>query len=103
LNIALEGLAVYAVSAEKTAASWTNFYAADARPSSLDSALVKPYVLARIKGILCDPSLDADVQAKLDPAAKIAAQSGLDALRLTAKEALAPAAFTDVELSCVGI
>ncbi|MCM2351236.1 MAG: zinc-dependent metalloprotease [Bacteriovoracaceae bacterium] len=62
LSEAIQGLAAYALSAENTADSWTNFFGKNDRPE--DKSEVKPYVLYRIKKKLCNPKLQDVIASK---------------------------------------
>lgn len=75
------GLSSYALSAEATFATWTNFGGKADRPDT--AAGVTPYVLASFKNKLCDPSLAPAIQAKETPEAAALAQANLDALKKT--------------------
>lgn len=61
----------YALSAEKTADSWTNFFGKKDRPEKKED--VKAYVLEKIKVQICDQSIAELINAKMsDEARKIA-------------------------------
>jgi hypothetical protein len=73
-NDAITGIAFYAISAENTADSWTNFFGKADRPD--DKSEIKPYVLKRIKKKLCNPANSVLIASKESPEAqKIAADN----------------------------
>jgi hypothetical protein len=76
---ALTGLSAYAVSAERTAATWTNFFGKGDRPET--AAEVKDYVLSSLKKKICDSELVAIIKAKESAQAQALAQANLDALK----------------------
>lgn len=99
LKIAVQGMGLYASSAEKTGATWTNFFTGADRPAS--PAGVKAYVLARLKARACDPALTAVANAKGSDDAKKKTEANLAALRQKTAELLKPLnVFTDAELTC---
>lgn len=79
VDSALKGLAVYAMSAEKTGDTWTNFFGKANRPD--DKKDVKQYVLATLKNQLCDPTLQDIIAAKESVEAQETASQNLDDLR----------------------
>lgn len=89
----------YAASAEKTADSWTNFFGKSDRPE--DKAKVKPYVLTKLKSLICNPALADVIKAKESQDAQKLAQDNLNALRaaVVAKNK-ALGVFTETELKC---
>ncbi len=97
LETALVGLGSYAVSAEATSATWTNFFSDASRPR--DVAGIKAYVLAQVRGVICDPTLTTEAQTKTHPQAKAKVESNLVALRKMVEKTLRPA-FSASELSC---
>ena len=82
LGVALKGLMSYAILTPGNAASLTNFFGKDERPS--DQAGVKEFVVARVRQQLCDPSLDQVIASKLDAAAQAKTRTNLEKLRETA-------------------
>ncbi|MFL5783889.1 MAG: hypothetical protein ACJ76H_04705, partial [Bacteriovoracaceae bacterium] len=89
----------YAAAADKTADSWTNFFGKADRPE--DKAKVKPYVLAKIKALICDPHLAEVIKAKESQEAIDLAQKNLDDLRsaVTATSVVL-GVFSDADLKC---
>lgn len=78
---AIKGLAAYALSAENTGDTWTNFFGKANRPN--DKKDVKDYVLATLKNKLCDPSLQDIIAAKESVEAQEIASQNLVELRDT--------------------
>jgi len=78
LGVAMKGLLSYASINEKNALL-TNFYGKVGRPADLKT--VKDFVISRVKQQLCDSSLDLEIAAKFDPAAKKLTQDNIQALR----------------------
>jgi hypothetical protein len=97
VNSAVVGMAAYAVSAENTASTWTNFFNRPGRPNQASE--VKAYVLARLKGVLCDPSLALEIDGKDLPEGKAKAQSNLMDLKRVVFNTLYPV-YQPVELGC---
>ncbi len=79
LDEVITGLAAYALSAEATGDTWTNFFGKNGRPSSKSE--VKKYVLERLKNRICNPALVDEIAAKESEDARKLAQENLDALR----------------------
>ncbi len=79
VSSAIKGLAAYALSAENTGDSWTNFFGKANRPD--DKKDVKDYVLATLKNKLCDPSLQDIIAAKESVEAQELASQNLVELR----------------------
>lgn len=98
LEIAFTGLGSYAVSAEKTSGSWTNFFNYISRPTPPSE--IKAYVLKSIKLSLCDPNLETEITLKDSDQAKSMAKANLTTLRRTAEQILQPIFSTD-DLSCL--
>lgn len=89
----------YAAAADKTADSWTNFFGKADRPE--DKAGVKPYVLQKVKALICDPALSEVIKAKDSREASDLAQKNLEDIRTNvAKTSAALAVFTEAELKC---
>ncbi len=78
---AISGLSAYALSAEKTADSWTNFFGKNDRPE--DKSEIKDYVLYRIKKKLCNPKLQDVIAGKESTEAQKLAESNLVELSKT--------------------
>ena len=75
----LTALTAYAVSAEATADSWTNFFGKGDRPE--DKSEVKDYVIQSFKKQVCDPELKALINAKESSEAKELAIKNLSTLQ----------------------
>lgn len=89
----------YAAAAETTADSWTNFFGKADRPE--DKKAVRPYVLRKMKALLCDPALAEVIRAKESQEAQALAQKNLDDLRkVVADTTKTLKVFTDAELKC---
>ncbi len=71
----------YALSAEKTAATWTNFFGKADRPEN--KADVKSYVVASLKTRLCSQKIAEAIALKESPEAIKATQDSYDALMKT--------------------
>ena len=69
------GLSTYALSAEVTAHTWTNFFGKNDRPE--DKSEIKAYVLQRIKKKLCNPELADIIASKESAEAQEKAQANL--------------------------
>lgn len=80
LTDALIRLASYATSAEATAHTWTNFFDKLDRPA--DASGVKQYVLDRLSAQLCNPELEAIVNAKESTEAREKASRNLLLLKV---------------------
>ncbi len=76
---AVTGLSAYALSAESTAKTWTNFFGRGDRPEDIKE--VKNYVLNKIKKKICNPALASIIAAKETAMAREAAETNLIALR----------------------
>jgi hypothetical protein len=101
LGVAVNGLALYAFTAEASAAKWTNFYIGGDRPTS--PAGVRDYAVAKLREQLCDESFASVVAAKATPEAQAATQANIDELRAAAAKLLAPYApvIGEAELACL--
>lgn len=96
---AVTGLSSYALSAEATAQTWTNFFGKNDRPE--DKKDVKNYVLSKIKKKLCNPKLAEIVAAKETAEAREAAQANLAALNeAVAKKTTELGLYTASDLGC---
>jgi len=100
IKSALVGLGTYAVSAEQTFLRWTNFLNRAGRPN--EASLVKPYVLDRLKAILCDQNLIGDLNIKETADAKAKVQINLLDLKKLVVQTLKPL-YQEAELACLGI
>jgi hypothetical protein len=89
----------YAAAAEKTADSWTNFFGKADRPEN--KMKVKPYVLKKMKALLCDPALADAIKAKESQEAQTLAQENLDKVKKIVVEVnKGLTVFTEAELKC---
>lgn len=93
------GLTSYALSAEKTAASWTNFFGKADRPE--DPKQIKAYVLERIKKKLCAPELTDIIAAKESADAQKLTEDNLNALKKAIeKKSSEFSLYTSQDISC---
>lgn len=76
---AITGLSAYALSAEKTMHTWTNFFGKADRPETAPE--IKDYVLNSLKKKICNPDLNSIILAKESVEAQKLAQENLDALK----------------------
>ena len=76
IDEAVIGLSAYALSADKTAETWTNFFGKAGRPTNKSE--VKAYVLASLKKKICDPALAEVIAAKPEAEAQKIAQDNLN-------------------------
>jgi hypothetical protein len=79
ISEAVTGLSAYALSAEKTSSTWTNFFGKANRPETVQG--VKEYVLESLKNRLCDPALEEVIGSKESAEAQMAAKTNLELLR----------------------
>lgn len=101
IDEAVTGLTAYAASAEKTAASWTNFFGKGERPDKEDVAGIKAFVLGAIKKKICNPELATIIAAKESAEAMKLAQDNLDALKKSVeKKTLEVAVYSAEQLKC---
>lgn len=99
LNDAINGLVAYAISAEKTAETWTNFFGKNDRPENKSE--IKAYVLEKIKQKICDPELQDIINAKESADAQKLALDNLNELKKEiATKTTALGAYTAQELNC---
>lgn len=100
LDEAITGMAAYALSAEATSGTWTNFFGKNDRPE--DKSEVKAYVLARIQKRICNPALQDVIKAKESAEASKLAQDNLNALKKTvAEKTNALGLYTAQDIGCV--
>jgi hypothetical protein len=93
------GLSAYALSAEATAHTWTNFFGKNDRPE--DKSEMKAYVLTRIKKKLCDPRIADIIMAKESAEAQKLAQENFEALKKEIETKIASFnLYTAQDLSC---
>lgn len=96
---AVIGMSAYALSADATASTWTNFFGKNDRPE--DKKEVKNYVLTKIKKKLCNPKLAEIVAAKETAEARDAAQANLVALnQAVAAKTTELGLYTAQDLGC---
>lgn len=89
----------YAAAAEKTAETWTNFFGKADRPEH--KALVKPYVLAKMKALICDPEIAEAIKAKESQEAQALAQRNMEQLQMVVVATnKVLTVFTEEELKC---
>lgn len=101
LKIAVAGMGYYASSAQATFSTWKAFSQQKGRPTSAEG--VKPYVLATVKGMICDSALDAEVRRKTSvDAANKTKQNILDLQKRAASilMSIGPGVFIESEISC---
>lgn len=96
---AVTGMSSYALSAEATASTWTNFFGKNDRPE--DKKEVKNYVLTRIKKKLCNPKLVDVIASKESAEAREAAEANLVALNAAvAKKTTELGLYSANDLGC---
>jgi hypothetical protein len=78
INQMIMAFANYALSADATADSWTNFFGKGDRPEKKEE--VRAYVLSKMKAQLCAPEISEIISAKANDEAKKAAQENYEAL-----------------------
>jgi len=99
IDEATTGLSAYALSAEATADSWTNFFGKNDRPE--DKSEIKAYVLQRIKKKLCNPELADIIASKESAEAQEKAQANLVELSNTvANKTSSFGLYTAEDLNC---
>ncbi len=95
----VQGISAYALSADATAESWTNFFGKNGRPEH--KSQVKSYVQERLKRRLCNPALDAIIKGKESAEASQLAQTNLDQLKKAVSEKTAALGiYTSQDLDC---
>lgn len=93
------GLSAYALSAEATAETWTNFFGKNDRPE--DKSEVKSYVLERIKKKLCNPELADIIATKVSAEAQDMARANLAELsNAVIKKTTSLGLYTAQDLNC---
>jgi hypothetical protein len=97
LEIALTGLGSYAVSAEETGSTWVKFFDKPGRPERYSE--VKGYVLAQIKGVLCDSEIDSELDQKESDDAKEKTHQNLNYLKEKVVKVLSPV-YSRKDLQC---
>jgi hypothetical protein len=97
---AVSGLSAYAMSAELTSGSWTNFFGKNGRP---DNALqVKDYVLERIKTKVCNSELKDVINSKESAEAQKVAQENLDELKkIVVTKTASLGLYTAQDIGCI--
>lgn len=100
LDEAITGMAAYALSAEATSGTWTNFFGKNDRPE--DKSEIKAYVLARIQKRICNPDLQEVIKAKESAEASKLAQDNLNALKkAVAEKTNALGLYTAQDIGCI--
>lgn len=95
----IKAFANYGAANEKVLESLTNFFGKADRPE--DKAKVKPYVLRKLKTLICNPALADAIKAKESQDAQKLAQDNLDGLRkMIVEKNKEYAVFTEAELKC---
>lgn len=93
------GLSAYALSAEATADTWTNFFGKKDRPEN--KAQVKDYVLTKMKNKLCNSDLSVVIAGKESAEGINAAEANLAAMReMVAAKTTSLGLFTAEQLKC---
>jgi hypothetical protein len=99
IDEAITGLSAYALSAEATAGTWTNFFGKNDRPE--EKSEVKAYVLKRLKKKLCNPRLVEIINGKESAEAQKIAADNLAALNKAVEAKItALGVFTAQEVGC---
>ncbi len=99
LDDAITGLSAYALSAEATAGTWTNFFGKADRPDNKSE--IKAYVLMRIKKKLCNPALQDIIKAKESAEAQKSASDNLaDLAKAVAAKTTSLGVYTAEEVGC---
>jgi hypothetical protein len=100
LDEAITGMSAYALSAEATAESWTNFFGKNDRPENKSD--VKAYVLARIQKRICNPALLEVIKNKESAEASKLAQENLNELKkAVATKTTSLGLYTAQEIGCI--
>lgn len=95
----IKAFANYGAANEKVLESLTNFFGKADRPD--EKAKVRPYVLKKLKRLMCDPALEVAIKAKESAEAQKLAQENLDNLRkMVVEKNKEFAVFTEDELKC---
>lgn len=99
INEVVTGLSAYALSAEATAETWTNFFGKNDRPEVKSD--VKAYVLQKIKKKLCNPELKDIINAKESIEAQKIALDNLELLKkLVSEKTTNLGLYTAQDLGC---
>lgn len=96
LTEAVTGLLAYALSAENTADTWTNFFGKNDRPE--DKSQVKDYVLYRLEKKLCNPKLAQVLAGKESAEARALAEENLQ--KVINAVAAATTVYVQQTISC---
>ncbi|MFP5386558.1 MAG: zinc-dependent metalloprotease [Bacteriovoracia bacterium] len=100
LNDAVTGLSAYALSAEATADTWTNFFGKADRPDNKSE--IKDYVLMRLKKRLCNPEVQDAINGKESAEAIKAAQDNYaELMKAVAAKTTELGLYTAQDLGCV--
>lgn len=97
ISIAATGMGTYAASAVITGSTWTSFFGKFDRPKTAEE--VKDYVLRKVKGTLCDPSLKEVIASKETEEGRARARENLANLRARVADLLTPV-FSADEVAC---
>lgn len=99
LDEAITGMSAYALSADKTAETWTNFFGKNNRPETKEE--VKAYVLMRMKKKICNAKLAEVISSKESAEAQKLAQDNLDAvIKAVAAKTKELELYTAEQLDC---
>ena len=79
MNDTILGIGMYAMSAEQTSATWTNFFGKEGRPK--DKKEVAAFVMSSLRSQLCVSALDEFVAKKDSPEARDLAKKNLSEMR----------------------
>lgn len=100
LEEAISGLSAYALSAELTSSSWTNFFGKNNRPESASE--IRGYVLERIKNKVCSLELKDIINSKESAEAQKLAQENLDELKkIVVAKSASLGLYTAQDLGCI--
>lgn len=95
----ITGLSAYALSAEATAGTWTNFFGKNDRPEAKSE--VKAYVLMRLKKKLCNPKLLDVINGKESAEAqKITSDNLAELAKAVETKTTALGVYTAQDMSC---
>ena len=99
IDDAITGLSAYALSAEATAGTWTNFFGKNDRPDNKSD--IKAYVLKRMKKKLCNPALQDIIKAKESAEAqKIASDNLAELAKAVEAKTTSLGVYTAQEVGC---
>lgn len=99
IDEAITGLSAYALSAEATAETWTNFFGKNDRPDNKSE--IKAYVLKRLKKKLCNPALQDIIKGKESAEAqKIASDNLAELAKAVEAKTTSLGVYTAQEVGC---